>query len=76
MGAATLPPPPPECSTKATTTISGLSKGAKEPNQAWDLPGGASAVPLLPATGGKAGSDQAPTSSFRYHGSQGLSQGV
>ena len=28
IGAATLPPPPPECSAKATTKISGLSAGA------------------------------------------------
>src|SRR5919201_2697994 len=34
-----------------TTTILGFHAGAQEAYQEWSLPGGASAVPVLPATG-------------------------
>ena len=50
-GAAAWTPKPP-CSIITTTTTSGwLPAGAQEAYQEWSSPGGASAVPVLPATG-------------------------
>src|SRR5438477_11896333 len=49
-GAAASAPKPP-CSIMQTTTSSGWPAGAQDAYHEWSSPGGASAVPVLPATG-------------------------
>src|SRR5690606_30255700 len=50
MGAASVPPLPPPCSTTTATATWGSSAGAKETNQLCVGPLSVSAVPVLPAT--------------------------